>query len=127
MPGTLNDGWEPNPPANLPDFVVAPEQNVKIIGPFRGDIYRLAVEECQVPYVHLYKRGDAPDFEWTICLDNRFEIDTTGDEITRWAWLMANAMAISAGFTYHGPNSEPMNRHRLRMIGLSSLDDLEES
>ena len=92
---------------------------VQIIGPFRGDVYHLSVDGCRLFGVDLYGRHDT-DKKWTVCLDGRFEIDVSEDEVKRWAWLMANAMAISAGYTHHGPNSRPANLHATRFGSMSS-------
>jgi hypothetical protein len=43
--------------------------------------------------------------------DDRFGITAPESEIRRWAWFLANAMAVSAGYTSHGKGSRPINRH----------------
>ena len=43
--------------------------------------------------------------------DDRFGITVPESEVERWAWFLANAMAVAAGYTSHGPNSRPINRH----------------
>lgn len=90
----------------------------EIVGPFRGDIYYLSVDGCKLFGVHLYKRTDTKE-DWAICVDDRFEIDANNDEILRWGYLLANAMAVSAGFTYHGPDSKPLNSHRVQFSSYS--------
>lgn len=47
--------------------------------------------------------------EWadeTQRLNKRWE-----SEVEKWAWFMAHAMAVSAGYTSHGENSRLINRH----------------
>ena len=96
-------------------------RTVEIIGPFRGDVYHLSVDGCALFGVELYQRNDTPE-KWTVRLDGRFEIDAEEEEVMRWAWLMANAMAISAGFTHHGPDSRRANPHAVRLGSLSDGD-----
>jgi hypothetical protein len=87
---------------------------VRIIGPFRGGIYYLAVNNCKVPCVHLYKRRDT-GYEWALVVDDRWEVDASEEEIMRWGYVLAQAMAVGAGYTYHGPDSRPLNRHAVQI------------
>lgn len=54
------------------------------------------------------KRGERI---FTLLLDDRFGITVPEKEIERWASFLADAMAISAGYTSHGKNSRRLNRH----------------
>ena len=47
----------------------------------------------------------------SLLLDNRFGMDTTEEELARWAPFLANAMAVSAGRTSHGERSYLRNPH----------------
>lgn len=89
----------------------------EIIGPFRGGLYRLACHGYVVPNIKLYKRNDDVDL-WSIQLDERFEIDAPTDEVNRWAWLVANSMAIAAGYSCHGENCQPLNPYKCRISGI---------
>lgn len=45
-------------------------------------------------------------------IDDRFcSCPLPESEVNRWGWFLANAMAVSAGYTSHGKNSRPINRH----------------
>lgn len=49
---------------------------------------------------------------YALVLDNRFLVEAaTESEINRWSWFLANAMAVSAGYTSHGENSRRRNPH----------------
>jgi hypothetical protein len=48
---------------------------------------------------------------FTLMLDDRFGITAPESEVERWASFLADAMAISAGYTSHGKNSRRLNRH----------------
>ena len=38
-------------------------------------------------------------------------MDVSEEEIKKWMWFTANAMAVSAGYSSHGSNSNKMNPH----------------
>lgn len=65
----------------------------------------LIVDGVLVPNIVLAKYLDpAKDGLLIICLDRRFEIDVAETEINTWGWILANAMAVSAGFaSVNGP------------------------
>ena len=89
-----------------------------IIGPFRGGYYYLTAGGYKLPNIKLYKRDDTVQ-DWTIQLDDRFEIDVSTIEVLRWAWLLGSAMAIGAGYSCFGKNSQPFNRYKTRMSEIS--------
>lgn len=84
------------------------------VGPFPEEI-RLVVDGYQVPHIAARKNGDG----WTLVLDGRYAIDVTEDEVERWLWWVANAMAVAAGYTSFGEHSAPLNPFRRQLIGLS--------
>jgi hypothetical protein len=94
---------------------------VEYTGPFALPEYRLTVGGYKVPYIMGKKNKDGT---WFLSLDGRFGIDTTEEEISKWIWFVANAMAIAAGYSCFGPNSIHRNIFRTEMIGLSA-DDFE--
>jgi hypothetical protein len=95
--------------------------STEYIGPF-SDNFRILVDGYSVPYVEAYqKEADT----WTLVLDHRFSVDATGEEVQKWLWWIANAMAIAAGYSCHGENSEPLNRYKCKVMGLSQ-DELRE-
>jgi hypothetical protein len=44
-------------------------------------------------------------------LDGRFGHTCIESELFGWTFFLANAMAVSAGYTSHGPSSRRINRH----------------
>lgn len=72
----------------------------------------IVVDGYEVPYLEAWKTN-LPDGQiyYHISLDNRFGISGTEAEIKKWIRFIANAMAVSAGRTSHGPNSRLINRH----------------
>jgi hypothetical protein len=109
------------------ELTFAVSQQVEIVGPFTpGNIYYLVVEGCKVPHIQLFKNEHPQndwerEFEWYLVLDGRFGQFANEKDIIYWATWLANAMAVAAGFTYHGPNSKQMNLFAYKMTGLSSL------
>jgi hypothetical protein len=48
---------------------------------------------------------------FNLTFDNRYGHTCPESELADWGWFMANAMAVSAGYTSHGKGSRPINRH----------------
>lgn len=97
---------------------------VEVTGPWGQGHYRLMVDGVRVPHITVAKtQGAATESpeQYHLSLDDRFQISATWGELWRWAWFMAQAMAVSAGYTSHGPDSSKLNRH-----GLSERLTIEE-
>jgi hypothetical protein len=48
---------------------------------------------------------------FNLTFDNRYGLTCPESDLAEWGWFMANAMAVSAGYTSHGKGSRPINRH----------------
>ncbi len=102
----------------LPELELAPAVELRpMTGP---NAYRVAVDGYAVPFLTASKcdppagvssNGDA--FGWaTLILDNRFQTAALRwDQFWPAAWMIANALAIGAGFSCHGPNATRLNPH----------------
>lgn len=85
-------------------------------GPFENSYpYRITVDGFEVPKVQGKKMEDGT---WRFLLDGRFEWDATEAEVQQWMWIVANAMAIGAGYSCFGENSKPLNPFTRRLIGV---------
>jgi hypothetical protein len=94
--------------------------NVVDVAPVTGSgtgALRLLVDGYPVPYIEVHK-VDEPGFtgdafgKAMLTLDNRYATQAVRwDEFWRWAWFLANAMAVAAGYSSHGPNATRVNRH----------------
>jgi hypothetical protein len=63
-----------------------------------------------VPHISITTiKGGAEDGMYQVHLDNRFQITCTHDELNKWGWFIANAMAVAAGYTSFGPNCQLNN------------------
>lgn len=98
--------------------------SVKLLGPMEGytrDTWKLVVDGCLVPHVIVCQRNDTNGL-LTFTLDDRFSIDVPMDQIDYWGWIVANAMAIGAGYSCHGPNSRLMNPFACQVHNLDLYD-----
>ena len=102
-------------PTNLDDHRPPETYGTEIIGPFRGDYYKLSSHGYLIPSVVLSKLSQD---EWSLLLDDRFEMTAPTKEIYRWAWMLGNAMAISAGYSCLGENCQPINLFKRRIAAL---------
>lgn len=89
------------------------------------------VDDYPVPYLDVFEidreREDDP-VEYKIVIragSHEFATEEmTADDTYRTAWLLAQAMAISAGWTCHGRRSMPLNLHG-PAVGMAPLFDAE--
>ena len=95
----------------------------EIIGPFRGDGYYVSVGGFKVPHILLIKRKDLPKGYWECVLDGRLAHDMPTREVLRWMPLVANAMAVAAGYSSFGENCRPSNPYQVRIGPLGEFDD----
>ena len=66
--------------------------------------------------------------KWCLFLDNRWGTPPVEiEELHRWLPMIANALAIGAGYSCHGEHSvyRP-NPHKVRAIGISSAQSNDE-
>lgn len=91
----------------------------EIIGPFVPEHF-VAINGYKVPYVTVTPTNDG---QIDLCIDRRFSLDTSVpiEEFNRWIGVLANAMAVAAGYSSHGENCLPTNPHKIR---LGSLGDI---
>lgn len=93
------------------------ETGLQAIGPF--ELNRLTIDGYEVPRL----TGVLRDGMWHFTLDNRFGCDVPelyGESV---AWMIANAMAIGAGYTCFGEHSQPRNEFKCRLSFLGSIPE----
>lgn len=88
---------------------------LQAIGPF--ELYRIVVDGYQVPHL----TGRPIDGMWHFTFDSRFGCDVPEKYAHGVAWMIANAMAVGAGFTCFGENSKPRNEFKCRLFGIGSV------
>lgn len=88
----------------------------EIIGPFQQ--YRASHCGYEVPYISTYPTADG---KLHVVVDNRFgtHLPVTKDELDNWMPILANAMAVAAGYSSHGENSVRPNPFK---VGMSRID-----
>ena len=94
---------------------------VETIGPFKDTYYKLTFNGYEVPYI---KANLVPGTEdtWLLFLDSRFGIEVSGDELRRWLWFVANAMAVAAGYTSHGEHCRVRNPFMVKVMGIGTVE-----
>lgn len=81
--------------------------------------YEFVVDGYRVPNV----TAVPVDGGWNIIVDRRIALFVTDeDEIKRWLPLLANGMAVAAGYTKHGEGSAPMNPYRVQVREIGTTD-----
>lgn len=92
---------------------------IATVGPFHSEHYEVTIDGYQVPKLKALKRKGAQDGIITLVLDGRFAIDIPDDQLDPWLWLVANAMAIGAGYSCFGENSvKDPNPFKVKLLGL---------
>lgn len=83
---------------------------VTLHGPFTEIAHAIAVDGFILPHVKARKHQGGPDDGLIeLVLDNRFGLTCTEEELEKWAWFLANSMAVAAGYTCIGENCNPVN------------------
>lgn len=80
--------------------------------------HAVLVEGIEVPRLKVMELepgtpgGLETERSYVLTVDDRFgTIAVPYEELWRWLWVMAQAMAVSAGFTNHGPEARLANPH----------------
>src|SRR5882757_4288829 len=92
---------------------------VEIIGPFVPE-HHVTSGGYRVPYITAFVHEDG---RVDISVDQRFcmEGPVSREEFDRWIPILANAMAVAAGYSCHGENCTPINPFTTRMSSLGSV------
>ena len=93
----------------------------EIVGPFED--YRVVWNGYRVPHIQARPMKDGT---YDVCVDNRFIIhkSVTKDELDNWMPILANAMAVAAGWSCHGENSQRVNEYKVGMSRLATQPSL---
>lgn len=91
---------------------------VEFIGPFIEE-WKVSLHGYRVPKLAALLRKDG---NIMLSLDERFLIEGSREEVSKWIHFVANAMAIGAGYSCYGENSvKDPNPFKAGMVGLSEL------
>lgn len=77
-------------------------------GPF--EVHKLTLDGYRIPRL----AGRVIDGRWHFTLDERYGVDVPERDGTGVAMMIANALAIGAGFSCFGENSQPSNEFKTR-------------
>lgn len=107
---------------NLPDFE-GPHWGTTIIPP-RNPGKTLASQGYLIPYIEVRLHQGTED-DWSIILDKRFSYGPfTELEIKKLAPLLANAMAIAAGYACHGSDRR-LNPYNVMAMPIGSVESID--
>jgi hypothetical protein len=96
------------------------EHGLESVGPFHE--WRIKCDGYGVP--KLTGRADGKGM-FHLSLDHRFGIEVPEQYAHQVVWLIANALAIGAGYSCFGENSRIANPFKVRMSGISLTSDIE--
>lgn len=90
---------------------------VEIVGPFLPE-YRVTFGGFRVPHISARPLDDG---SIEVVIDNRFGMPASvpREEFERWVPILANAMAVAAGYSCLGENCTPLNNFKVKMSGLA--------
>lgn len=96
-----------------------PETGLESHGPF--ETYKLTINGFKIPHL----TGRLIDGMWHFNLDGRFACDVPEMYGLGAAWMIANAMAVGAGYSCFGENSQLLNpfKTRLHRVSMAIEDD----
>lgn len=80
--------------------------------------HRIAIDGYAVPKLEATESADG--LECNICLDSRFGATIPAEHAQSVLWLLANALAIGAGYSCHGENSQPVNPFKVKVMGIDA-------
>lgn len=81
--------------SNIHDFPPPLLREPLLVGPFEE--YRVVVEGRAIPRLTGYLQEDG---RITLIVDGRFMVDFPAEIAHQAAWLLANALAVGAGYTH---------------------------
>jgi len=91
----------------------------EIVGPFVPK-HVVTINGYRVPYVTVTPLSDG---RIDLHVDNRFGLyePVSVEEFNRWIGLMAEAMAVAAGYSCHGEYCTPINPHKVKLSSMGRL------
>lgn len=96
-----------------------PEHGLESIGPF--EVHKIRLDGYRVPRL----TGRLINGMWHFCLDERFGCEVPEMYGQGVAWMIANAMAVGAGYSCFGENSQPINPFKCRISGINIAPEIE--
>lgn len=112
--------------ANAPDIDPG---TVEMFGPCSpNNHYKILVGGYRVPYVECILIGENT---WQISIRRGEgwttfpEMEVEDSNLKQWAWFLAQAMAMSAGYYQFGEGSRLVNPYMLRVFSIDTINDQE--
>lgn len=80
---------------------------------------QITIDGYAVPMIEASETADGR--ECHIMLDGRFGGTVPAEKANEVLWLLANALAIGAGYSCHGEHSQPVNPFKVRVMGIDFI------
>lgn len=95
-------------------------KSVEFVGPF-VEQWKVIVGGYEIPKLSAIVQKDG---DIMLTLDGRFGIDGTPEEMEKWLWIIANALAIGEGYSHYGAETKG-RPFAPKVISLNSIDDIK--
>lgn len=103
------------------EIAETPTNNFESVGPF--EIHKIVLDGYRVPRL---SGRPTKDGMWSFTLDERFGIDVPEMYAKGVVMMIANAMAIGAGYSCFGENSQEFNPFKTRLFGMDLAAEVIE-
>lgn len=80
----------------------------------------LVLRNTRIPYITLSPLPNKED-AWDVIVDHRLHFEIQGKTLRESAWLLANAMAVAAGYSNFGNGSWVPNPFKVGMHGIGTV------
>jgi hypothetical protein len=80
----------------------------------------LVLRNTRIPYITVRPLSDKEDI-WDVIVDHRLHFEVQGKTLREGAWLLANAMAVAAGYSHFGDGSWVPNPFKIGMHGIGTV------
>lgn len=99
--------------------VTPPAPGLQLIGPLEHN--KVVIDGYTVPMLN----GWHKDGKWHFALDNSCSIEVPDELGHPVAWMIANALALGAGYSCFGEKSQPLNPFARRAFYLGIAPEIE--
>lgn len=82
----------------------------------------ITVDGFAVPCLKVSELHGANEGLFNLIVDGRLSVTVEKDELEKWAWFVANAMAVAAGYSSHGANSCVPNPYKVRVLEIRNIE-----
>lgn len=92
---------------------------VSILQP--STLREITVDGFAVPHIRAVELQCENEGLFNLVVDGRFSITVEKEDLEKWLWFIANAMAVAAGYSGHGENSCVPNPYKVRVLEIGNI------